>query len=281
MIVSSIPIVVASVLQHAYNNDTPTMGTSALGVFGLVLLAIVGFYFWKVTIFVGLRSWLLYRLINFYRGVLFSAHNERVRVFYRFFHSYEIEITCAKLDFTLALYPFKRWWDPFPECNFIAPEIPIFQNRFFCYSNQDAKQVLSLLNAKVQQQLQTMDSLFSDGSLTVVMRRRRLFVEVKTKKMSFPQLRQLIFECCVLVRILQDGTATLVDSVASKSKLQLKPGSETECQICGLPLESQLVSCSSCHTLHHKDCWEYYGECSTYGCGEQSFQIETTQQKVI
>ena len=48
--------------------------------------------------------------------------------------------------------------------------------------------------------------------------------------------------------------------------------SETDpglCQICGADLEGELVSCSKCATRHHRDCWEYTGVCSTYGCGER------------
>ena len=39
------------------------------------------------------------------------------------------------------------------------------------------------------------------------------------------------------------------------------------CQICGEELEGQLVWCAKCKTPHHGDCWEFYGGCSTYGCG--------------
>ena len=236
MIACSIPIVVASLL---YQRDRP-MSDLMFGIIatpGIVLLAIMTFFYWKAMIFTGLRSWLLYRLHNFYwgqldptneRGVLFSAHEERVRVSYQLFHTCQLEIPCSNLDQTLAIYPTRRWWDPFPETEFVDDYFFDVPNRFFLYSNQDSQQVAAILNSKVQQQLLTLDSLFLDGRLTVVMRRRRLFVEIKTKKMAFPQLRQLIFECCVLVRILRDGTATMVDSVSRKAKLP-PPASKTEC----------------------------------------------------
>jgi len=41
------------------------------------------------------------------------------------------------------------------------------------------------------------------------------------------------------------------------------------CQICGADLEGDLVACARCATRHHRDCWEYTGICSTYGCGER------------
>jgi len=45
-------------------------------------------------------------------------------------------------------------------------------------------------------------------------------------------------------------------------------GAAGECQICGAVLEGVLVSCARCATPHHRDCWDYTGRCSTYGCGE-------------
>ena len=39
------------------------------------------------------------------------------------------------------------------------------------------------------------------------------------------------------------------------------------CTVCGESLERDLVSCRSCRTLHHRECWQYFGGCATYGCG--------------
>jgi hypothetical protein len=46
---------------------------------------------------------------------------------------------------------------------------------------------------------------------------------------------------------------------------------ESQCQVCGEPLTSQLVYCRSCQTPHHHECWEYFGGCSTYACGHKQF----------
>jgi len=42
---------------------------------------------------------------------------------------------------------------------------------------------------------------------------------------------------------------------------------ERICQICGTPLDGELVWCARCGTPHHQDCWQFAGVCSTYGCG--------------
>lgn len=46
--------------------------------------------------------------------------------------------------------------------------------------------------------------------------------------------------------------------------------SGTACQVCGAPLEGEIVECSKCTTLHHRDCWEFNGRCSTFACGSLS-----------
>ena len=42
------------------------------------------------------------------------------------------------------------------------------------------------------------------------------------------------------------------------------------CQVCGSAvLPENRVYCRRCRTPHHRDCWEFNGQCSTYACGEK------------
>jgi hypothetical protein len=43
----------------------------------------------------------------------------------------------------------------------------------------------------------------------------------------------------------------------------------SQCQVCGEPLASDLVYCAACQTPHHRECWEYFGGCSTNACGQK------------
>jgi hypothetical protein len=45
---------------------------------------------------------------------------------------------------------------------------------------------------------------------------------------------------------------------------RLGPG--TRCPVCRGVLEGDLISCPSCATPQHRDCWTYVRGCSTYGC---------------
>jgi len=42
---------------------------------------------------------------------------------------------------------------------------------------------------------------------------------------------------------------------------------EARCGVCGDRLGGEIVACSRCNTPHHRECWQYGGGCSTYGCG--------------
>ncbi len=43
------------------------------------------------------------------------------------------------------------------------------------------------------------------------------------------------------------------------------------CSVCCEQLTEGVVFCVRCKTPHHRECWEYSGGCSTYGCGARMF----------
>jgi Prokaryotic RING finger family 1 len=45
-------------------------------------------------------------------------------------------------------------------------------------------------------------------------------------------------------------------------------GESSICGVCGQAIESDLVRCRRCRAAHHRECWEFNGKCSTYGCQE-------------
>jgi len=46
------------------------------------------------------------------------------------------------------------------------------------------------------------------------------------------------------------------------------------CQVCGEHRpEARDVACVECGTVHHQECWEYVGRCSTFGCGSKRYEV--------
>ena len=38
------------------------------------------------------------------------------------------------------------------------------------------------------------------------------------------------------------------------------------CKVCGEAIEDPCVVCATCRAPHHRDCWEFIGSCSIFGC---------------
>jgi hypothetical protein len=51
------------------------------------------------------------------------------------------------------------------------------------------------------------------------------------------------------------------------------------CTVCGESLNDDLVACRGCRTLHHRECWQYFGGCATYGCGGRLHQEPREQPR--
>ena len=72
---------------------------------------------------------------------------------------------------------------------------------------------------------------------------------------------------------------TLNDQVqlAAAAGIEFIAGDEAQviddalCCVCCEQLSQDVVFCVRCKTPHHRDCWEYSGGCSTYGCGGRMF----------
>lgn len=54
----------------------------------------------------------------------------------------------------------------------------------------------------------------------------------------------------------------------------LQTNGQAVCKVCGDSLDNgEVVYCRLCNTPHHRDCWRYFGGCSTYACGERRFDL--------
>lgn len=64
-------------------------------------------------------------------------------------------------------------------------------------------------------------------------------------------------------------TRTVGISFVEEDKTQVLD--EVLCQICGDKIQLDMVFCVRCKTPHCLECWEYYGQCSTFACGETRY----------
>jgi hypothetical protein len=61
-----------------------------------------------------------------------------------------------------------------------------------------------------------------------------------------------------------------VEARVLAAQLPLSDSPETLCPICQSPLGTteEILTCPECEQVHHRECWEEVGGCSTYGCAK-------------
>ena len=96
--------------------------------------------------------------------------------------------------------------------------------------------------------------------------RERLLVQVRRKLRREADIHALIDAAKAWV-----GFLAPEESGEGIAWVEASTAAEGDCQICGTRLESNVVACATCRTRHHRECWEYTGECSTYACRERRF----------
>ena len=84
------------------------------------------------------------------------------------------------------------------------------------------------------------------------------------KLVPFKILEQFVTLCGLLFTA---AIATRQTGIEFVGDVREPDNYESQCQVCGEPLAGELVYCANCKTPSHRDCWEYFGGCSTYACG--------------
>jgi RING finger family protein len=196
-------------------------------------------------------------------------------------------ITWPDPGFRLEIYPqdslsgFRRLWG----MEDIEIGSPQFDQAFYISGNSRAS-VRDMLSAEVQAATWKMAQIgsappmygtrdiqirFLGGVLTIT-KPRLLTNEAHLDE--FIRLSAELFEAALRTR------TTGIEFVGDVAIDAQEPDAvESQCQICGEPLASDLVYCAACRTPHHRECWEYFGGCSTYACGHKQYVTKTKRRK--
>jgi hypothetical protein len=149
---------------------------------------------------------------------------------------------------------------------------PLFDRDYVIQGN-DVKELRGFLSGPVQHQINLLRGFLGNGDIYISVGGGRLLV----KKLS------LIRDFDVLLSLVQmslelHGQAMLTQSsgIEFEDESAAQPIETAMCQICGESIDSDMVFCRRCKTPHHQDCWNYFGRCSTYGCGETRYFVPKT-----
>lgn len=100
---------------------------------------------------------------------------------------------------------------------------------------------------------------FSRGSMIV---RKMTFIKRVDQLDSFLRSALELFDQAMLTQ-----TEGIEFVNADEAQLLENP----KCQVCGEPIEGEIVFCARCRTAHCEECWRYTGVCSTFACGETQY----------
>ena len=149
---------------------------------------------------------------------------------------------------------------------------PRFDARYLISGNSD-EAIRRLLNREAQMAIDELRQFLGNDDIYMSIRGGRVLI----KK------RSLIRDHLTLKRFVQLGTklydaayGTIAEGIEFTDPGRREAVLSLEsaiCQVCGDDITGDAVYCRSCKTPHHRDCWEYCGSCSTYGCGPTRFQV--------
>lgn len=125
----------------------------------------------------------------------------------------------------------------------------------------------NFLSAGVQWHIDRLCRLLSGGDVYVRAERGMLLIRKKSFIRNYADLEQFVR---LALELYEQGLLTQSAGI----EFIAGPGSDgpVVCKVCGDEFDHDVVICRRCRTPHHRECWHYYGACSTYGCGETRFE---------
>ena len=141
-------------------------------------------------------------------------------------------------------------------------------NERFCIRTNDPQTAKAMLSDGVCMHLERLRTMFNQDDVYFVINRGMLIIKKPSFIIDSTDLDDFVRTGLELADHLQLTRAVGIDFVADEGANVFE---NVKCQICGDLIDENLVVCYRCKTPHCEECWHYYGQCSTYGCGEKRF----------
>lgn len=139
-------------------------------------------------------------------------------------------------------------------------------DREYIITGADRQMLRRRLHPGAQMIINSLRALHGNNAIYISFRNSELLIKKLGMLQDFASLQRLTD----LSMELYDAFAEQQDEGIQFVEEPPSPSAEAAvCQVCGESITTDLVYCQSCQTPHHHDCWNYYGKCSTFGCGER------------
>ena len=147
---------------------------------------------------------------------------------------------------------------------------PAFDRAFVVQAN-DLEMARDFLSPQVRWTIGNLQRMVHTGGMLVSINPERLLVQIdRNLGQSTEALAAAVAEALRIHDGLLDGVSRRmsqgIDIVDQPDDWDEDAGPPI-CKVCGEPITAgAVIVCASCNTPHHRDCWEYVGACSIYGC---------------
>jgi hypothetical protein len=147
---------------------------------------------------------------------------------------------------------------------------PDFDHSFVVQAN-DAEMARDFLNSSIRRSVTALHRGVQPGGMLVSINPERILVQLdRNLAASSEALAWMVREALVLHDGLLDGVVNRIDqgiAIVDPAGTWEEDSGPPTCKVCGeLVFDDQVIVCKACNTPHHRDCWEYIGGCSIYGC---------------
>jgi hypothetical protein len=181
------------------------------------------------------------------------------------------------LPFRMELAPLSRPAPPQPPKGTRMVQVgdPAFDRGFVVQAN-DADMARAFLSAPVRESIRNLQGLVPPSGMLVSINPERLLVQVDRN--LAPQPESLLFAVQQALAIhdgLQAGVASRLGqgiAIVEAGPAHAEDTGPPVCKVCGEPILVPAVICTTCRAPHHRDCWEFIGACSIYGCNGKHSQ---------
>ncbi len=144
-------------------------------------------------------------------------------------------------------------------------------DRGFTIQANDPEMARDFLTAPVRWAVENLARLGPSGGMLVSVNPERMLIQVdRNLGQAAETLSIAVREALVIHQGLRAGVvARLAEGVAivAAGPPTVEDAGPPLCKVCGDAIvDTPWVICASCLTPHHRDCWEFIGACSIFGC---------------
>jgi hypothetical protein len=175
------------------------------------------------------------------------------------------------LPFRLELAPVGRPAPPQPPKGTRLVRVGDLEfDRSYVVQANDVEMARTFLSPAVRWSVATLERLAPPGGMLISVNPERMLVQIdRNLGLNGEGLGHAVKEALSIHDGLCRGVAAEVNqgiAIVAAGPASPEDAGPPVCKVCGETIVIPAVVCEACKTPHHRDCWDFVGACSIYGC---------------